>query len=319
MGDSITSIGDEAFAGDSLLILTQGRLPSKLETIGNLAFSNCMIGGSFSDGVLRFPAGIKRIGERAFERGGAYIGQDLRGVVWPSGIKTIGARMFGDQYIEKVVIPAEVERIGDGAFYWCALKTLEVDKKKPRYTVKNNLLMDKIDGVLVGYLQENPASRQGTDEKPDKRYSIPDGIRAVADYAFWNSDVSELVIPASLTAMGANTRNLVSKEQKEQLTGIGIYAQASPEYWKMKVTPDDWFRYSEGLYNVPEHLRTAELCRIAVQNRGYVLRYVPENLRTAELYRIAVQNNWRCAEVCARESAYCRTMQYRVGTQLLCN
>ncbi len=38
---------------------------------------------------------------------------------------------------------------------------------------------------------------------------------------------------------------------------------------------------------VPEYLRTAELCRAAVEKNRYALKYVPKPLRTADLIKAA--------------------------------
>jgi hypothetical protein len=45
------------------------------------------------------------------------------------------------------------------------------------------------------------------------------------------------------------------------------------------------------LYNVPEELRTPELCKIAVSKNGKALEYVPEELKTPEICKIAVSQN----------------------------
>lgn len=45
------------------------------------------------------------------------------------------------------------------------------------------------------------------------------------------------------------------------------------------------------LQDVPEELRTPELCKLAVQQDGLALEDVPEELRTPELYKLAVQQD----------------------------
>ena len=42
---------------------------------------------------------------------------------------------------------------------------------------------------------------------------------------------------------------------------------------------------------IPEHLRTEEICKLAVKQNGRALDYVPYELRTKELYELAVQEN----------------------------
>ena len=60
----------------------------------------------------------------------------------------------------------------------------------------------------------------------------------------------------------------------------------------------------EALEYVPEPLRTAELCRAAVKKKGKALKYVPEYLRTAELCRAAVDDILRELYPAAVEQGY---------------
>ena len=42
---------------------------------------------------------------------------------------------------------------------------------------------------------------------------------------------------------------------------------------------------------VPDHLKTLELCKIAVESNGYGLRYMPDNLITYDLCKLAVESS----------------------------
>jgi hypothetical protein len=50
-------------------------------------------------------------------------------------------------------------------------------------------------------------------------------------------------------------------------------------------------KYGKVLYFVPQELRTAELCHVAVKQAGKAIRHVPEVLRTVELCMVAVKQN----------------------------
>jgi ABC-type oligopeptide transport system substrate-binding subunit len=45
------------------------------------------------------------------------------------------------------------------------------------------------------------------------------------------------------------------------------------------------------LSDIPEELRTPEVCKIAVAKNGKALEYVPEKMRTPEIYKLAVTQN----------------------------
>lgn len=46
----------------------------------------------------------------------------------------------------------------------------------------------------------------------------------------------------------------------------------------------------KSIKHVPEHLKTAELCLMAIQQDGNMLQYVPEKLRTRELCEMGIQS-----------------------------
>jgi hypothetical protein len=48
--------------------------------------------------------------------------------------------------------------------------------------------------------------------------------------------------------------------------------------------------------DVPDALKTPELCLVAVQNEGEALEYVPEALKTPELCLAAVQNDGKALQ-----------------------
>ena len=154
----VTAIGDEAFKDCSGL--KEIVLPSGLLTIGNSAFSGCTglteivlpsglltIGGGAFNGCtgvseLVIPASVTSLGDGLF-------GDNLVSVTLPATTDLAGAISWGNTSIktivinggtcipadafrncrgvEKIVIPASVTGIGQGAFYGCdALKTLVI-------------------------------------------------------------------------------------------------------------------------------------------------------------------------------------------------
>jgi len=67
-----------------------------------------------------------------------------------------------------------------------------------------------------------------------------------------------------------------------------IIDQKNSEYWKERVSQNGW-----ALEDVPQELKTIELCTIAVSKYGYILQCVPQDLRTPELCKIAVsESGW---------------------------
>jgi hypothetical protein len=60
----------------------------------------------------------------------------------------------------------------------------------------------------------------------------------------------------------------------------------TPELCKIAVEENEW-----ALKYVPKALKTPELCKFAVENNAGVLEFVPKALRTSKLYKIAVEND----------------------------
>ena len=133
-GDSVTSIGDNAFKGNTTI--TSVVIPDSVTSIGANAFYNCKNLIS-----VDIPVGVTSIGEYAF----AYC-KNLTGVVIPDSVTSIGsfafsnlekltsviiqdgvtsisqAMFFNCQSLTSIVIPVSVTSISDFAFYDC--KTL---------------------------------------------------------------------------------------------------------------------------------------------------------------------------------------------------
>lgn len=99
-----------------------------------------------------------------------------------------------NQLVE-VVIPASVIEIGSTAFHDCEnLQVFTVAEENPVYCVKNGLLLDKGEKVLI----RCPSGRYG--EVTD----IPDTVFLISDAAFADcSSLSKIELPVSVLSIGA--------------------------------------------------------------------------------------------------------------------
>jgi len=115
--ETLLTIGSGAFAGCSKLTLTKEKLPSKLSTIGNEAFTRTLIGS------VEIPQTAKTIGEAAFAEC-----SQLKAVKLPSNLEKVEAKLFMScKLLNEIIIPSNTKEIGQRAFYECELiKSIDI-------------------------------------------------------------------------------------------------------------------------------------------------------------------------------------------------
>ncbi|MGD7653316.1 MAG: leucine-rich repeat domain-containing protein [Verrucomicrobiales bacterium] len=180
--DSVTSFGSSAFYYcESLVSFT---VPDAVTSIGTKAFQNCKSLTSIS-----LPGGVTSIESYLFS------GCDsLASITIPQGVTSVGNYAFYScDALSSVVISASVTSIGDTAFSRCPLlTTIVVDPANPAYSSVNGVLFDNDQSELI----TAPGGLSGS-------YSIPDGVTAIGDYAFYYCEsVSAVILPDSVTTIG---------------------------------------------------------------------------------------------------------------------
>ncbi len=97
-------------------------------------------------------------------------------------------------YLENITIPASVTNIGIAAFAWTPyLERITVDENNEYYSSDNGILFNKDKTELIAY----------TCGSEETSYTIPDGVKIIADGAFIGSpNLVEVVIPDSVTSIG---------------------------------------------------------------------------------------------------------------------
>ena len=210
--ESVTAIGDDAFAGCSGLM--DVTIPNSVTNIGMWAFEGChgltnivvepenanyisksgllltkdgstLVQGV--NGVVEIPSGVTVVGESAF--------RDLDGltkVTLPAGIEVIRPSAFyGCDGLTDVVIPASVTDIGEHAFTVCShLMSISVEAGNEVYSSRNGMLLNKDGKTLI----------QGVNGEVE----IPPGVVTIGEWAFvYYADLTRVVIPASVRNIGA--------------------------------------------------------------------------------------------------------------------
>jgi hypothetical protein len=116
--------------------------------------------------------------------------------------------------LKDVVIPKDVNYIGEGAFYRCdSITNITVELGNSRYSAPNNTaLIDKITGTLIcGF----------------KNTIIPKGVVHIGDYAFGESKITSITIPDGVITIGKSAfykTSLESIKIPDTVTKIGPQA-----------------------------------------------------------------------------------------------
>ena len=161
--NGIRGIADSAFAEGQYWKRRLTRIQTNARYIGSEAFSGC---NQLKEVVLT--KGVESIGYRAFDYCTA-----LTRVTIPDGVTSIGDGAFrGCSGLTRVTIPDSVTSIGVNAF---------PDSLKEEIPVSETASLLVVDGWIVGGKGENPGS-----------VVLPEGIRGIAAYAFYDSSRSWL-------------------------------------------------------------------------------------------------------------------------------
>ena len=228
--EGLKVIDDEAFFGCGLL--SQITIPDSVEVIGEYAFEGCNLSsirlGPKLKAVLPFAfhsnplenieigSGVEYIGNQAFAR------CTMSRLVIPDNVKTIEDKAFAQcNELEEVHIGSGLTNIRGEVFSDKGnLKRFTVSDGNPKYASIDGILVHKADyslkmlppkaltpnrlikekdGVLFykDKLLLYPADREGSS------YTVPEGIKEIADSAFEHTSLEEIKLPSTLLKIGS--------------------------------------------------------------------------------------------------------------------
>lgn len=197
--DSVTSIGEEAFA--KCLCLGSITIPNSVTSIGRAAFDTCLNLTS-----ITIPNSVTKIGEYAFGEC-----RGLTSVTIPDSVTEIGEYAFGACFsLKSITIPDSVTSIGRGAFNICQNLTSA--------TIGNGVV-SLGDGVFsycpkLAEFKGKFASEDGRCLIVDgglkafapaglTEYTTPDGVTHISSYTFYEcDDIEHITISEGVTTIG---------------------------------------------------------------------------------------------------------------------
>lgn len=141
---------------------------------------------------ITIPSGLTSIGEMAF-----FYCSALTSVTIPNSVISIGNFAFGScTGLKSITIPSSVTSIENNVFQDCTgLTNITVNSSNPSFCSESGVLFNKDKTTLI-YC---PRGKTGS-------YTIPDGVTAIEDYAFYYcSGLTSVTIPSSVTSIGVSS------------------------------------------------------------------------------------------------------------------
>ena len=163
--------------------------------------------------IYEVPYGIEQICAWAFS------GSSLQQITLAPTVRSIGSLAMADcRELTDFTIPDTVQAVGDNPFAGCSSLTgLTVSEEHPACRLEGRYLTDAEGSWLIACL-DGLSSTEDEDE-------IPQGITGIGAYAFYDADVTQVVLPEGLSYVSTNSfvncRNLASAVFPAGISEVG--------------------------------------------------------------------------------------------------
>ncbi|MBR1498583.1 MAG: leucine-rich repeat domain-containing protein [Bacteroidaceae bacterium] len=202
IGGKATTVANSLFYGQRKM--TSISIGNSVTSIGNGAFAGCGDGNGEVEMTLTLSENITTIGEKAFFNCPA-----LKSLALPSTLKLIGGEAFSYANIASLVIPESVDSIGEHAFENCKKLTsirIEDSDKPLRMREGYNRPFHYCDAPKTVYLGRNLIqSEDGTPfETAVTSVEIGDKVTTINPSMFWgNSKLTSVTIGNGVKTIGS--------------------------------------------------------------------------------------------------------------------
>jgi len=231
----VTSIGDEAFRNCDGL--TSIEIPNSVTSIGSIAFCDC-------DGLtsVSIPESVTNIGGSAFGDCSSLISVAINSDAILSKSYSIqggngGISSIFAHSVKEFTIGESVTSIGDNTFYNCSgLTSINIPNSVTRISKSAFTSCYKLSDITINSNAVLSKSYSSSDNLNDifpnlvsKRYIIGGDVTSIGDYAFYNVDITSVVIKNGVKKIGryafANcaTMKYISIPESVHFVGVGAF------------------------------------------------------------------------------------------------
>ena len=199
--EGVTEIGESAFS--ACKNLESLNIPSSVTEVGwNIIGDTALLKS------LPLEDGVKYLDGWAVDLGSS------GNVVFKEGAIGISSQILGSQAVT-VFVPKTVKYISKGGLQGANFsKTVEsytVDPENPYFLSEDGVVFTKDKTELVAYPQKSGFIK----------YAVPEGVKFIRDYAFYNSGLEEVTLPSTLIHIG-NWAFYYSRDLKSALLNENI-------------------------------------------------------------------------------------------------
>ena len=246
----LTDAGKEMLKADSYMVLPDSHNGVDITAIGNGITGINKLNGAdgqigtfgFNEGgvtyvpeKVKFPAGLKKIGNMAFFTAYNSSGSDQKGLTeltLPDTLEEIGQQAFAGIPVTEVTIPDNVTTIGVGAFAGAEALGVHITKVNfpaaPKFdTIPQNCFTTQLIENVTIPEGVKTVGRMAFNGCEIKTLSLPEGLVTIDNQAFMNHQLETLTLPKSLKTINQSAfRVAVSPRREQTLKTLNIPADA---------------------------------------------------------------------------------------------